>query len=94
MIDPQTLGIAETPDPWWTALNSGKCPSLHCSGRLLFRGMETREAECPEWINEENVRNGHTRYTKPIVVTTYDYRCLDCGMTLNSTKFFENALTN
>jgi hypothetical protein len=82
------------PNDLFKRLDEGLCALYPCPGRLLLHDAETKYALCPEWINEHNVKNGYPPCTEPVEVTTYTYRCLECGHEVVSTKFLDTALMN
>ena len=75
-------------------LEEGLCAIRTCSGRLLFKSLNTHSATVPKWVNDWNIKNGKEPYTEPIEVTIYDYQCLKCGHEVKSTELISSALTN
>ena len=81
------------PNDSFKRFEDGLCLLYPCPGRMLLYGMETKEGQCPAWVMEEAVKAGGSP-VEMITVTTYKYRCVECGYEAESTELISAALKN
>lgn len=73
---------------------AGLCALYPCPGRIMLYGMETKQYPFPDnWIKEEIVNRG-AEVPSQVEVTTYAYKCLECGNESLSTEAIDTAVMN
>jgi hypothetical protein len=81
------------PNDGFKRFAAGLCPLYPCPGRMMMRDAETKSGPCPEWINKRRMEAGFDA-VGPIEVTTYTYKCLECGQESSSTELIQSAVMN